>query len=113
MSTTSDIWVQTNETNQGTTKAPRGTPSVRLDQFNMVDVIEKVGWSIGRSLAVNQQRLEETLAYQKNKELGKKDLDGFDLAKLKGWAHRRNVEEGQCVPAQENTVVVKDAVPYN
>ena len=37
-------------------------------------------------LAVNQQRMEETLAYQKKKkkELVKKDLDDYDLVKLKG-----------------------------
>ena len=32
-----------------------------------------------------------TLAHQKKKRFGKKDLDEFDLAKLKleGWAHKR------------------------
>ena len=46
-------------------------------------------------LAVNQQRMEETLAYQKKKELGKKELDDYDLAKLKGWAHREDVKDLQ------------------
>ena len=45
------------------------------------------------SLRVNQQRREETLACQK-KDLGKK-LDDFDLSKLKGWGHRRNVKDFQ------------------
>jgi hypothetical protein len=66
----------------------------------MVAAIEKMGREIGRSitpLAVNQQRMEETLAYQKKKEFGKKDLDEFDLAKLKGWAHRRNVKDLQAL----------------
>ena len=42
-------------------------------------------------LVMNQQGMEEITAYQKKKELGKIDLNEFDLAKLKGWAHKRNV----------------------
>ena len=41
---------------------------------------------------MNQQRMEETLMYQKEKELRKKDLDRSDLAKLKGLAQKRNVK---------------------
>lgn len=63
----------------------------------MVTVIEKIGREIGRSmapLAVNQQRMEETLAYQKKKD-PKKDLGEFDLEKLKGWTHKRNAKNFQ------------------
>ena len=42
-------------------------------------------------MALNQQRMEETMAYQKKKESGKTYLDEFNLAKLKGWTHKRNV----------------------
>jgi hypothetical protein len=44
---------------------------------------------------MNQQRMDETLALQKKKELGKKELDDYDLTKLKGWAHRVNVKDLQ------------------
>ena len=44
---------------------------------------------------MNQQRMGETLALQKKKELGKKELDDYDLAKLKGWAHRTDVKDLQ------------------
>ena len=46
-------------------------------------------------LAVTQQKMEETMAYQKKKELGKKDLDDYNLAKLKGGAHREDVKDLQ------------------
>ena len=36
--------------------------------------------------------MEETLAYQQEKELRKKALDKFDPAKLKDWSHTRNVK---------------------
>ena len=65
-----------------------------MDPYNMMAAIKKMDQEIGRSmapLALNQQRIEETMAYQKKKELGKKDLYDFDLAKLKGWTHKRNV----------------------
>ena len=45
--------------------------------------------------AMNQQRMDETFALQKKKELGKKDLGEYDLAKLKGWAHRTDVKDLQ------------------
>jgi hypothetical protein len=75
----------------GAHPAPAG-----VNPYNMAAAIEKMGREIGRSmapLALNQQRMEETMAYHKKKELGKKDLDEFDLAKLKGWAHKRNVKD--------------------
>ena len=46
-------------------------------------------------LAVNQQRMEETLAYQKKKELRRKDVDDYDLARLKGWLHKEDVNDLQ------------------
>ena len=58
----------------------------RLDPYSMMTAIERIGKETGRSmtpLAMHQQRTEETIAYQKKKEPGKKDLDEFDLAKLK------------------------------
>ena len=45
-----------------------------LDPFNVVAAIERMGREIGRGmmpLVMNQQRMDETLALQKKKELGK------------------------------------------
>ena len=42
---------------------------------------------------MNQQRMEETLVYQKKQDTGKMDLDDDDLAKRKGWAQREDVKE--------------------
>ena len=39
--------------------------------------------------------MEETLAYQKKKELGKKDLDDYFLVKLKGWLCREDTKDLQ------------------
>ena len=64
----------------------------------MVAAIERMGREVGRNmmpLAVNQQRMEETLAFQKKKELGKNDLDDYDLAKLKRSTHREDVKDLQ------------------
>ena len=35
------------------------------------------------------------MVYKKKKEPEERDLDKFDLVKLKGWAHKRNVRDLQ------------------
>ena len=71
---------------------------ISADPFNMAAAIERMGLEIGRgmrTLTMNQQRMDKTFALHKKKELGKKDLDDYDLAKLKGWAHRTDVKDPQ------------------
>lgn len=83
----------------------RGRPG-GLDLFavagvDMTQAVERMGQAIAKSqqgltrgleltlapLAANQQRMEDTMAFQKRKAQGKKDLNNLDKAKLKGYAN--------------------------
>ena len=64
----------------------------------MVTAIERMSREIVRGmipLVMNHQRMDKMLALQKKKELGKRELDDCNLAKLKGWAHRADVTDLQ------------------
>ena len=76
----------------GTTRTPlrhvRAHPApASADPYGMAAAIERMGWVIGQGmmpLATNQQRMDKAMALQRKKDLGKKELDDYDLVKLKG-----------------------------